>query len=442
MLMSVLLVVTALAPSTAVQSPGTRQVPVESLVYDLKNPDPVRRRDAAVAIGNNKVKSATPELVAAAGDSDASVRRAVVTALQQVEDVRALDGFVVLSNDSEADIRDQAIQGLTRLYLPRESGLVVTMNRIGTFFNPWSDEWANVVVEPDLPVDPRALAALEGRLQDPEESLRVKAARSLGILKGRSAIPSLVRTLKEDRSNAVRFEAARALRKIGDPAVGADLMSMANYGDPKVRNEAIYSVGRLRYAVAVPEITRLYEAEKALPSKNADKVYQERLLGALAFIGDPQSKDLFLKEKSNPDTLLSLHAYEGLARIADDSVETEVSADRLRERDARVKTAQAYCLYRLGRKEYLDEVVRALGSRRTNTEAREYLLELRKDELPDLYAQVSRNSDVNIREALAEIIGLVGDQGALPVLRDLQQDTKGQVSALATQALRRVQART
>ena len=74
----------------------TRPVPVESLTYDLKNPDPVRRREAATRIGQNKVQSATPNLVAAVHDTDPSVRRAVVIALQEVQDARALPGFVAL----------------------------------------------------------------------------------------------------------------------------------------------------------------------------------------------------------------------------------------------------------------------------------------------------------------------------------------------------------
>ena len=64
---SLLAVVLLRSPATAAQ---TRQVPVESLIYDLKNPDPARRREAATRIGQNKVQSATPDLVAAVHDVD------------------------------------------------------------------------------------------------------------------------------------------------------------------------------------------------------------------------------------------------------------------------------------------------------------------------------------------------------------------------------------
>jgi HEAT repeat protein len=430
----------ALAVAAHPTGAQTRQVPTESLIYDLDNPDPVRRREAAVLIGQNKVQRATPDLVATAADPDVSVRRAVVVALQQVDDPRAIPGFVTMSADAERDIREKAIEGMTNAYLPQESGLGVTINKVATFFNPWSDEWAHVVIEPDLAPSPAVVGALEARLSDPEPSLRAKAARSLGILRGRSAIPALVGAVAEERSNDVRFEAARALGKIGDPAVGADLLKLVNYTDAKVRNEVVYTLGRLRYAPAVPDLTRLYIRESAVAPRRMDRTFRERLLGALAFIGDPASKDLFRREARADDPTLVLHAYEGLARIADPATLNEISEARIKEKEPRILTAQAWALYRLGRKEFLTGVVDALATRAANGEARQYLLELSGDQLPDLFPY-ARHTDTNVREALAEILGLVGDQRAVPTLRELSRDQKGQVAALAAQALHRVEAR-
>jgi HEAT repeat protein len=415
----------------------TRQVPVESLTYDLKNPDPVRRREAATLIGQNKVQSATPNLVAAVRDADPSVRRAVAIALQQVQDGRSLPGFVTLSTDNEKDIRERAIEGMTTAYLPRESGVVVTLNKVATFLNPWSDEWGDVMTEPGLTADPSVIQALETRLTDTEPSLRAKAARSLGILRGRATVPALLVVLREDRSNDARFEAARALRKIGDPSVGGELLKLVTYADPKVRNEVVLALGRLRYVPAVPELTRIYVRESAVPPKQIDRTFRERLIGALAFIGDPSSKDLFLREKNAADLSIALHANEGLARIADPGTLVEISRDRQQQKDPRILTAQAWALYRLGRKEFLTSVVEALGSRRTNDDAKQYLLESRIDDVPDLFTHMT-HADPNVREALAEILGLLGDARAVPALRELTKDPNGQVAALASQALQRI----
>src|SRR4029453_11965677 len=67
------LVVGSASPAAA--QTQVRLVPAESLIYDLKNPDPVRRQSAAHELGVAKFAAATPDLVALAGDPDASVRR-------------------------------------------------------------------------------------------------------------------------------------------------------------------------------------------------------------------------------------------------------------------------------------------------------------------------------------------------------------------------------
>jgi HEAT repeat protein len=326
------------------------------------------------------------------------------------------------------------------LYLPQESGLVPTVNKLANFFNPWSDEWSEVVLEPGLRVDPSAVEALRERLSDSEESLRLQAARALGILRARDTAPALVGALRQDTSNAVKFEAIRALRKIGDPSVGSELINYLRYGEAKVRNEAVYALGRLRYREAGPELMRLFEQESAKPRKERDSDYAARLLDAIAFIADPASRDLLAKEKQNPDALLRLRACEGVARLADPSLTTEISRDYLREKDAKVRTAQAFALYRMGRKEYLEVIGTALGSRNSSNEARQYLVEFRPEELPDLYTLAKRDS-VGVREAVAEALGHIGDAQALPVLQELSKDSRGQVASNANQATRRINAR-
>jgi HEAT repeat protein len=428
----------AIAYAQASQPP--RQVPVDSLIFDLKNPDPARRKEAARLLGENKVRRATPDLVAAATDPNMDVRREIAIALDKMRDMQALPAFVKLSADADASIRDQCILGLINLYIPQGGGLVSTLNKVANFFNPWSDEWADVVIEPDVKVDASAIAALRDRLKDTEDSIRLKGARALGILKGSAAVPALVEALHQSQTNAIRFEIIRAVCKIGDVSAAHDLMSYLEYNDYKVRNEAIYAIGRLRYHEATPEMMRLYEKESALPAKLIDKPYREALLDALAFIADPAALPLFTKEKQSQDDALRLHAVEGLARLGNRDMVSEVSRDWLHESNPRIKTALAYGLFRMGRREFLDELVNRLGSSKTDSEAHMFLLELKSDELPELYAEV-KNNDVNVREGVAEILGLIGDERALPVLQNLSKDRRGQIASLANQATRNINAR-
>src|SRR5437588_535722 len=115
-------------------------------------------------------------------------------------------------------------------------------------------------------------------------------------------------------------------------------------------------------------------------------------LAALADLADPSSAPLFDRFKADEDEMVRLYANEGIARTSDSSMKTRISAARLVERSARVRTAQAFALLRLGESEYLDELIRALERSTTRDLAKEYLLETRGADRQALFAPRSANS--------------------------------------------------
>ena len=153
---AVLPVVLALCAALSASSAGAqtvRQVSTDSLIYDLKNPDAGRRTDAARQLGTAKFVPSIPALLPLTEDPDAGVRRQVELAFEEMNDIQTLPGFVQLSADSEADIRDRSVHALVNLHLPRESGPTAALMKFGNLINPWLDEHAGTVVEPDVPVD-------------------------------------------------------------------------------------------------------------------------------------------------------------------------------------------------------------------------------------------------------------------------------------------------
>ncbi len=125
----------------------------------------------------------------------------------------------------------------------------------------------------------------------------------------------------------------------------------------------------MRYRGAVPELTRIVEATAKTDTPRVVA------LAALADIADPSSAPLFERLKADKYEPLRLYANEGIARTASADSKTAISAARLIEKSAWVRTAQAFALARIGELEYLDELVRALDRPLTRELAREYLLE-------------------------------------------------------------------
>jgi HEAT repeat protein len=422
----------AASGSTASAQTTSQQASTDSLIYDLKNPDAPRRLAAARNLGLAKFQPAIPALLPLAEDPDASVRRQVELALEEMGDISVLPGLVRFTSDSEPAIRDRAVQALVNLHLPRATGPTAALAKLGSLLNHRPDEDSDVIVEPDIPVDPSVVSALRARLSDTEDGIRRRASRGLGIMRADAAIPELLVAVAEDRDAYVRLEAVRALRKIGDASAGDRLLPVLNLNVDRVRNEIIRTLGSLRYHGAVADLTKAFEQ-----AKPAD--WSRTLaLSALADIADPSSRPVFLDAKADRDVSLRLYAYEGLARLNDSSLGTMMSADRLVEKNPRVQAAQAFGLLRMGREEYLDELVRALGRPTTRDLAREYLLETAPAQRPALFANQPKSATV--RAELADVFGLMGDRSALPALGELARDSDRDVAQNAERAVRRITA--
>jgi HEAT repeat protein len=428
----VVLALCAAVSASSASAQTVRQATTDSLIYDLKNPDAPRRTEAARQLGTAKFLPAIPALLPLAEDPDVAVRRQVELALEEMNDIRVLPGLVVLSADSEPDIRARAVRALVDVHLPRPGGPTAALMKLGNLINPTLDEGADAVVEPDVPVDASVVTALRARLSDSEDGIRRNSAEGLGILRGAAGIPELLQAIGQDRDPDVRFQAVRALRKIGDASVGDRLLPGLNLNVDKVRNEIIITLGALKYPEAVPDLTRVYEEAK--PGERAHFL----ALSSLADIGAPASRPVFLGSKEDKNITIRTYANEGLARLADPTLLTLMSSDRLTEKNARVQTAQAFGLLRLGRKEYLDELVRALGKPATKDLASEYLIETQPADRPALFA--SRSKSAAVRAELADVLGIIGDKAALPALQELERDNDASVAKNAERAVRRITA--
>ena len=406
----------------------TRHVSIESLVYDLKQPDADRRQTAVRELGVNHYRPAIAQMIPLTSDPVAAVRRELVFAFERMDDIATLPGFIALASDTETDIRARAAAGIVNVYVPHAIGVALENLRERLAFGAASD--LDVIVEPDVNVDARAVEALRSRLGDSDRGIRRNAIRGLGILRAKRAVPDLVQVVREDRDSGLRLEGVRALQKIGDASVGSALVAILDINDNGVRYELISTLAALKYRAAVPALTRIVEQSKT------DDIACILAVAALADLADPASAPTFERFRADKDERLRLFANEGIARIADDTMKTAISSARLTEKSARVRTAQAFALLRLGQSEYLDELIRALDRSTTRDLAKEYLRETGPEYREALFAPRTANSAT--RAELAEVFGLMGDPNALPRLQELTHDSDKDVVQAAELATRRI----
>lgn len=167
------------------------------------------------------------------------------------------------------------------------------------------------------------IARLHKQLLAPDPELRAQAAKRVGELKDKTAIPILLNLL-EDSIPLVRFEAGVALGKIGDPGAIEPLFNavkrepyeeiaiaftkvFGNFGlkavDPLinltssprslVRKTACQSLGRIGSNKAVDPLLRCLD--------DHDQEVRKAAISALRRIGDPRGMEAIAHKLASPD---------------------------------------------------------------------------------------------------------------------------------------------
>jgi HEAT repeat protein len=185
--------------------------PVEKAIKELKDPEAVIRREAAVALFDLNDTRAVDPLIEALNDSDAEVRANAASALGWLKDKRAVDELnVKLLIDEDPVVRSTAAISLGVINDSRSSEpLIRALDDIN------SRVQANAAISLGAHLkDPGALDPLIEILTDKESVVRSSSAYALGELGNNKAASALTKA-QSDEDASVREEATVALEKLG-----------------------------------------------------------------------------------------------------------------------------------------------------------------------------------------------------------------------------------
>jgi HEAT repeat protein len=300
---------------------------------------------------------------------------------------------------------------------------------IGRFLNSFSDEMERASVPPHVIVDPAVHEALARGLLDERSHIREEAAYALGILDGRSGLRAL-NTALQDPAPDVRAAVVTAIGKLGTTEDGLALIPLLSDESNGVRLRVLQALGVLKVTAAGPALREMYEA-------NRRRELGTHVLTALSRITDPAQADLFQQLVQERDPERRRIAVEGLGRLADPSRMDSFKKDFQREKHDDVRLAYSFALTRLGDRAFLDTIVLTLPSRTLGRRARGYLMEMGRDMLPDLYPYLA-DPDSDVRAALCEIMGAMGDPSAIDRLTPLLADPSAGVADRANRAVERL----
>ena len=136
--------------------------------------------------------SAMPRLREFLKNPDLEVRLETVKQIVEIGTQHSLDPLIQATQDNDAEIQIRATDGLVDFYLPGyvRTGLSASLRRIGTGIKGRFTDTNDQVIDPYVEVRPEVIAAL-GKLARGGANMdaRANAARAIGVLRGRPAVP-------------------------------------------------------------------------------------------------------------------------------------------------------------------------------------------------------------------------------------------------------------
>src|SRR5215467_3106771 len=185
--------------------------------------------------------TAIPKLQELLKNSQTDVRVEVVKQLTEIGTQRSLDPLILATQDNDSEVQIRATDGLVNFYVPGyvRTGFSASLSRVGTSVKGKFTDTNDQVIDPYITVRPDVTPAL-GKLARGGGSMetRANAARAIGILRGKEAVPDLIEAIRTKDTNVI-YESLIALQKIRDESAGPRITFLTRDLDPKVQIAAI-----------------------------------------------------------------------------------------------------------------------------------------------------------------------------------------------------------
>jgi len=387
---------------------------------------------------------AIPKIEPYLSDPVLDVRLEAVKAIAYIGTQRSLDPLIKALNDNDPEIQIRATDALVNFYLPgyAKTGLGASFQRIGNSIKSKFTDTNDQVIDAFVQVRPEVVRAL-GRVARSGANMdaRANAARAVGILRGREAIPDLAEALRSKNSRVI-YESLVAFQKIRDPAAGPHVAFLLRDLDEKVQIAAIETTGLLANRGALNDLRDILDRTKKMSVKRA-------ALTAMAQMPDPQLHGVYIARLADKDEGLREAAAEGIARIKNPDDRPKVESAFSLEKKTGPRLSLAFAIASLGKRDMgeldpLRYLVNNLNSAAYRGVSRAYLTELARDpeDRKALYPALTEpTATKEEKTGLAQVLSVSGGQDSIAPLEALSKDSPPEVSEEATRALRNVRAR-
>lgn len=398
----------ALVAAAVVLSHGVsaQQLRFDDVVRNLRNPDPKARLSAVRLLRDAKY----PEAVAPMAP----------LVLDPIDEIQLETIAAELSFFLEQDVKSKRMVGF--VLEKRRSAIAQSAFDLGPFA-----VWPRAV-------PPELVSGLLQAVDDESPKVRLEAIYATGVIaRAPLAADQVARLIKalDHYDPPIRAGAARVIGRLKVAEAADALIKAVNDSKADVRYAAMRALGAIRDQRAVGALT-----EQLAFYKKGEGAWSA--LDALAKIASPASVQVFKDRLQDRDPYIRRAATEGLGRAGDTASIETLEKNTTTDEAAMVRLATAFALQKLGRN-YAARIIDLMASPKVTVQGQEYLLELGAVMVPTMIPRL-QDPDPGMREAVADVLGLIGDATTVPALEAAAKDRDASVASAARRALARIQA--
>src|SRR5690242_20041932 len=370
------------------------------------------------------------------------VRLEVVKQITELHTPGCVDLLILATRDNDPEVQIRATDGLVNFYLPGyvQTGVGASLKRVGTGIKSKFTDTNDQKIDPFVEVRPEVVTAIGALVRGGgSKEVRANAARAVGILRGKAAIPDLLEAAHSKDSDVI-YESVIALQKIGDKPSGPRIAFLLHDLDSKVQLAAIETTGLLQNQEALPELADVINRARDT------KVKREALL-AIARMPAESSRSLLMQYLSSKDDRLRGSAAEGLGRLGNPQDLPAIDKAWEQEEKTSPRLSMACAQVKLGKTEIsefspLQTLINTLNKASYKGEAQPLLAELAREPRVRqlLYGALAKGAR-DEKLGLCGVLAASGDQESAAELQKLSQDPDPDVQKEALRAIRTIQNR-
>ena len=413
------------------------------LLAGVASADDAKQRIKAVREAAKEGAGSIDKIAPYLNDPETNVRLEAVKSIVDLDTQRSLDPLVKAAGDNDPEVQIRATDGLVNFYLPGyiQTGLTASFKRVGGAIKSKFTDTNDQVIDRYVEVRPDIIQVL-GKLArgGASQEARANAARAVGILRGKAAVPDLIEAVKS-KDTQVIYEAIVALEKIRDESAGPAIAFRLRDPTEKVQVAAIEATGVLQNKSAVFQVRDAFDRTKNAKVRRA-------ALGTIAMLPDEQNRGLFQNYLNDKDDGLRTAAAEGIARLKNPQDRAAVEKAFNDEKKPGPRLADAFAAVELGNIDItefapLRYVINSLNSGGYRGVAIPYLIELARDGVVrrQLYLVLNQSPTKDEKTGLAQVLAASGDRDSIPYLETLTKDADPDVSKEALRSLQSLRSR-